>query len=280
MARKAKSSDAAPARSSARNAYWRGYLKLSLVTCAVTLSPATTEGARLRFHTLNRRTGNRVVSRWVDSVTEKPLPEDAAARGYQRGEDDYVLIEDADLEAVQLDSSRTIDITTFVPAGDIGWLWREKPHFLVPSDSVGAEAFAVIRAAMAASRKVGIARLVLARRERAVLLEPRGKGIILWTLRFGDELRNPADYFDDIPDLQPDDRALDLLQNLIDDRSRPWDTSLVQDPVQDGIAALIEARRKGRKKPKAPAPAQEPDNKVVDIMSALRKSLAAEKRGR
>ncbi len=280
MARKGRPSDKPPARSPARNVYWRGYLKLSLVTCAVTLSPATTEGARLRFHTLNRRTGNRVVSRWIDSVTEKPLPEDGEARGYPRGEDDYILIEDADLEAVQLDSSRTIDINTFVPAGDIGWLWREKPHFLVPSDSVGAEAFAVIQAAMAAAGKVGIARLVLARRERAVLLEPRGRGIILWTLRFGDELRNPADYFEEIPDEEPDGRALELLEKLIDERSRDWDPGLVQDPVQDGIAALIEARRKGRKKPRPALPAEEPDNKVVDIMSALRKSLAAEKRGR
>lgn len=280
MARKSRPPEKAPARGQARNVYWRGYLKLSLVTCAVTLSPATTEGARLRFHTLNRRTGNRVVSRWIDSVTEKPLPEDAEARGYQRGEDDYVLIEDADLEAVQLDSSRTIDITTFIPEGDIGWIWREKPHFLMPSDSVGAEAFAVIRAAMAASQKVGIARLVLARRERAVLLEPRGKGIILWTLRFGDELRNSADYFEDIPEVQPDDRALGLLETLIGERSRDWDRSLLHDPVQDGIADLIEARRKGRKTPKAPAPEDVPEGKVIDIMSALRKSLAAEKRGR
>ena len=153
--------------------FWKGYLKLSLVTCPVTLMPATTEGEKVRFHTLNADTGNRVVSQYVDSVTEKPVREDDEVKGYQRGEDDYVMLEDAEIEAVALDSTRTIDIDMFVPDHSIGWVWYDRPHFLLPGDEVGQEAFAVIRDAMAATGTVGISRVVMYRRERAVMLKPR-----------------------------------------------------------------------------------------------------------
>jgi DNA end-binding protein Ku len=169
----------------ARQTFWKGYLKLSLVTASVSLTPATTESNKVRFHVLNRKTSNRVESRYVDSVTHKAVSGKEQVKGYPKGEDDYVILEDDDIEEVGLESTRTIDVDTFVPRGSIDWIWYDKPHFLAPEDKVGTEAFCVIREAMKANNVVGIARLVLYRRERAVLLEPQGKGIILWTLHYG-----------------------------------------------------------------------------------------------
>lgn len=260
--------------------YWKGYLKLSLVNCPVQMMPATTDSAKVRFHTLNAQTGNRVVSQYVDSVTGKPLRDQDEARGYQRGEDDYVLLEEDEIDAVALDSTRTIDIQTFAPAGSIGWVWFDKPHYLIPGDEVSQEAFAVIRDAMVASKTVGISRLVMYRRERAVLLEPRGKGIVLWTLHYGDEVRDKAEYFDEIGDEKPDPKLMTLVRKLIDQRTEKWDPKMVDDPVQDRLLDIIAAKKRGRKKPaKAKAATEKPtDDNVIDIMDALRKSLRSEKK--
>lgn len=269
-----------------QNVFWKGYLRLSLVTCAVRLQPATTESGRVRLHTLSRQTHNRVVSEWVDETTGQTVPDDEAARGFQTGDDAYLLIEDDDIDAVALDSARTIDIETFAPAGSIGWVWRDRPYFLTPADEVGAEAFAVIRAAMEAAGRVGIGRLVLARRERAVLLEPRGPGIVLWSLRFGDEVR-PAPAIPPLPD-EPDPQALKLVTRLIRQRQRDWSPEMVRDPVEGALGALIAKRRKSDRRRAAKderagggegrAPAEE-GGKVIDIMDALRRSIARGERG-
>ncbi len=160
----------------ADRSFWKGYLKLSLVTCPVAMSPATTASEKLRFHTVNRKTGNRVESRYVDAETGKPVADDDQARGYAQAEDKFVILEDDELEDVALDTTRTIDIDRFVARRTIPWIYLDKPHFLVPNDPVGEEAFVVIREAMATSKVVGISRLVLYRRERAVMLEPRARG--------------------------------------------------------------------------------------------------------
>lgn len=128
--------------------YWRGYLKLRFVTCPVTMSPATSESDKVRFHTLNSQTGNRVISQYIDSVTGTPVKEGDDVRGYARGEDDYVILTDDDLDAVELDTAKTIDVEKFVPADSIEWVYLEKPHYLMPESSVGNEAFTVIRDAM------------------------------------------------------------------------------------------------------------------------------------
>lgn len=259
----------------APRSFWKGYLKLSLVTCPVAMTPATTEGGRLRFHTLNARTGNRVVSRYVDGVTGRPVREADEVKGYETGEDSYVLLEEEELESVALESTRTIDIEMFVPEDSIGWLWYDRPHYLAPDDRVGAEAFSVIREAMAATGTVGIARLVMYRRERAVMLAPRGRGIVLWTLRYGDELRDPDAYFGAIAPDTPDPALMKLVGRLIRDRTRPWDESMVADPVQERLLDIIAAKKKGRRKPaKKPPPAA---GNVVSIMDALKMSIAAEK---
>ena len=256
--------------------FWKGYLKLSLVTCSVAMTPATTENEKVRFHTLNRKTGNRVVSRYVDAVTGKPVEQDDEVKGYPRGEDDYVLLEDDELEAVGLESTRTIDIDMFAPADSIEWVWYDKPHYLTPDDPVGVEAFCVIRDAMQSTGLVGISRLVMYRRERAVMLEPRDKGIVLWTLRYGDEVRNPEDYFGKIGDGKVEPKLMPLVRRLIEERTKPWDAKMVDDPVQDRLLDIIAAKKKGKKPATTAQPEPATPGNVVNIMDALRKSLSAE----
>ncbi len=260
--------------------YWKGYLKLSLVTCPVAMMPATSEAEKIRFHTVNRETGNRVESRYVDAETGKVVSDDDQARGYAQGQDDFVILDDEDLESVALDTTRTIDIDTFVPRGSIPWLYLDKPHYLVPNDEVGEEAFAVIREAMKASKVVGIARLVLYRRERAVMLQPRDKGIIVWTLRYGDEVRDESAYFGDVPaDAKPPAKATQLARDLIEERTRKWSPKMASDPVQSELVRIIESKKKTRTKAaKGKQQAAGGDN-VVDLFAALRKSLATESKG-
>lgn len=262
----------------APRSFWKGYLKLSLVTCPVAMMPATTTGGKVSFHVLNRETGNRVVSRYVDAVTNKPVDDDDQAKGYARGEDDYLVLEDEELEAVALESTRTIDIDMFVPADSIEWVWFDKPHYLTPDDPVGEEAFSVIRDAMRSTATVGISRVVLYRRERAVMLEPRGKGIVLWTLRYGDEVRDAAPSFENAPQEKPSGELMKLVTKLIEEKKKPWDASMVKDPVQDALLDIIASRKKGARRaaPKDAAAPPRPDN-VVNIMDALRRSLTQEK---
>jgi DNA end-binding protein Ku len=257
----------------APRSFWKGYLKLSLVTCPVAMVPATSEAEKVRFHTLNRKTGNRIVARYVDSVTRKPVDEDDEARGYQRGENDYVLLEDEEIEDVALESTRTIDIDTFVPRDAVGWIWYDKPHYLTPDDKVGEEAFSVIREAMAKTKVVGISRLVLYRRERAVLLEPRDRGIVLWTLRYGDEVRDQDDYFAAFAREKPESGQIDLMRKYIKARTRAWDPSLAEDPVQDRLLDMIEKKKKKRRTRPAKGKVVEQPSNVVSIMDALKASL-------
>ncbi len=229
----------------APRAFWKGYLKLSLVTCPVALIPATSEGEKIRFHTLSRKTGNRVVSQFFDEETGRPVEEADEAKGYRRGENDYLLLEDEELESVRLESARTIDIETFAAADSIDWIWYDTPFYLIPDDPVGEEAFCVIRDAMRASAMVGVSRLVLYRREHAVVLKPRGKGIELWTLRYGDEVRDPSDIFDGLEDGERDPELLRLISELIQERKKPWSAEMVRDPIQERLSDLINEKKRG-----------------------------------
>lgn len=268
----------------APRSFWKGYLRLSLVTCRVAMMPATSTGKKVSFHTINRATGNRIESRYVDETTGKPVKEQDQRKGYPISEDNLIILEDEELEAVALESTRTIDIDMFVPRDDIGWIWLDSAHYLTPDDKIAEEAFSVIRDAMAATKTVGIARLVLYRRERAVMLEPRGKGIVLWTLRYGDEVRDAEDYFAGIDAVKPDAGAIKLIGKLIDERTGKWAPSLVHDPVQKRLKSIIEAKKrkqKGGKATKAKTENQpETASNVVSIMDALRKSVEIEKKGR
>lgn len=255
----------------APRSFWKGYLKLSLVTCPVAMLPAVSEGDKLRFHTVNRATGHRVQARYVDAETGKPVADADEVKGYPRGDDDHVMLEDDELDAVALDSTRTIDIDMFVPRETIAWIWYDTPHFLVPDDKVGEEAFAVIREAMRVTGVVGISRLVLYRRERAVMLEPRDRGIVLWTLRYGDEVRDATTYFTGIEPEKADAAAKRAMASLIEQRTQPWTAEMMRDPVQEKLLELIAAKRKAGKR--AGRRAGRADN-VIDLTEALRRSLA------
>ncbi|TCB17921.1 Ku protein [Rhizobium leguminosarum bv. viciae] len=267
-----------------RRPYWKGYLKLSLVTCPVAMVPATSESEKVRFHTLNKDTGNRVVSQYVDSVTDKPVKDEDEAKGYERGEDDYVILTDEDLEAVELETVRTIDIETFVARDKIEWVYLDTPYYLTANERIGDEAFAVIREAMEAQDVVGVSRVVLGRRERAVILEPRGEGIVVWTLRFGDEVRPENEYFSEI-DKKSDADGVTALEKLIKKRLKEWSPEMVSDPIQESLLKLIADKKKAEKPTKKTASKSEkgmndkPSN-VVNIMDALKKSVAKELKSR
>jgi len=263
----------------APRSFWKGYLKLSLVTCPVAMTPAVTEGEKVRFHILNRKTRHRVVSQYVDSVSGAPVGEDDAVKGYPRGEDDYVLLEDDELDALSLESARTIDIDAFAPTESVDWIWFDRPHYLVPDDPIGVEAFCVIRDAMEATNTVGLSRLVMYRRERAVMVEPRDKGLVLWTLRFADEVRDPKDYLDNIRAETPNAKALGLISKLIEERKRHWDPSMTQDPVQTQLLEIISAKKKEQRPARGRKQAPVRPSNVVDIMDSLRKSIDTDKRG-
>ncbi|TWF43977.1 Ku protein [Neorhizobium alkalisoli] len=255
--------------------YWKGYLKMSLVTCPVEMMSATSESEKVRFHTINKETGNRVMSQYVDSVTGKPVPDSKQGKGYARGENDFVALTEDEIDAVALDTVKTIDIGQFVPADSIPWIYLEKPHYLVPGNKVGDEAFSVMREAMKASDVVGVAKLVIGRRERAVVLKPRDNGIILWTLRFGDEVRPQDEYFSEIDDKVEED-ALPAVRKLIKQKTKTWSPEMVSDPIQEALLGLIDEKKnsmKRGKKPKSKKDEAAPASNVVNIMDALRKSL-------
>ena len=256
--------------------YWKGYLKLSLVTCAVTLSPATTEGEKVRFHTLNRKTGERIRTQYVDAVSGKPVEDDDQAKAYEKGEDDNLILEEEELDSVQLESARTIDIDEFVEADTIEWVYYDSPYFVVPADEVGEEAFTVIREAMAEGGVVGISRLVLGNRERAVMLQPWQNGILLWTMRYGDEVRDEDEYWKSVKAHKPDAKMLAMVEEIIDDRTTAWSDSMVKDPVQDRLLEIIKSKKSSKKKPRSkdePEEKLEPQSNVIDLMAALKKSL-------
>jgi DNA end-binding protein Ku len=252
---------------------WKGYLKLSLVTCPVNMSSVTSESEKVRFRTLNRTTGNPVVSQLVDSVTRKPVEADDEVKGYEHAEGQFVILEDDELQSVALESARTINIELFTPLKDIDWIWYDQPNYLTPSDKVGAEAFAVVREAMSSTGMAGIAHLVMYRRERPVMLVPNGKGIVLWTLRYGDEVRDDADFTGDVSNDKSDPEMVVLFNSLIDQKTRNWNESLVSDPVQEKLLQIVAAKKKGQRPKAKLEPDKQPSGNVINIMDALRNSL-------
>jgi DNA end-binding protein Ku len=283
MRRRPPRADPRGARGNARvpregRQFWKGYLRLSLVTCPVAMTPAASDDEKVRFHILNRATGTRVVGRYFDSVTGEPVEEDDLARGYARGENDVVVLEEDELEAARLESLRTIDIEAFAPADSIDAVWRQTAYYLTPNDPVGVEAYCVIRDAMRAEKMAALSRLVLQRRERAVALEAVGDGIVLWTLRYQEEVHDASDYLHGAAHPQKRDPELArLVAKLIDERRKPWSEDMVEDPVQSRLLELIAEKRKGarsRRPPKPEGDGPAPDN-VISIMDALRKSVAS-----
>ncbi|PSC05169.1 Ku protein [Alsobacter soli] len=258
----------------APRANWKGYLKLSLVSCAVALYPASTAASRIAFHTVNRETGNRLRRQMFDPDTGDVVESENQVRGYEVAKGDYVIVEDEEIDAIALESTHTIDIESFVPRSEIDELYVDAPYYLAPDDRVAQEAFAVIREAMRQEDVVGIARVVLYRRERILMLEPRGKGLFAATLRYPYEVRQPGAYFDDIPDVTIPPDMLDLASHIIGRMKKSFDPAAFQDRYEDALINLVKAKQSGRAAPAATA-APRPSN-VVNLMDALRRSLESE----
>jgi DNA end-binding protein Ku len=257
----------------APRANWKGYLKLSLVSCPIAMYPASSEREKIRFHNINSETGNRVRMRRVDEVTGEEVPYEKIVSGYEVGKGQYIEVTDEELDAIALESTRTIDIDEFVPKDEIDQLYNIRPYYIVSEGKVGLEAFAVIRDAIEETDKVALGRVVLTSREHVIALEPRGKGLMGTLLRYPYEVRNEDEYFDDIPQGKVTKDMLDLAKHIVQTKSGHFDPEKFEDHYETALKDLLQKKQAGVeiKPEKRPAPTN-----VVNLMDALRKSVQAE----
>jgi DNA end-binding protein Ku len=255
--------------------YWKGYLKLSLVSCPVALYPAATQAEKTHFHQINTRTGNRLRQQMIDEETGRVVESGQKGRGYELSKGRYVQIEEEELKAVELESTHTIDIDSFVPKDEIDERFIEKPYYVVPNDESGLEAFSVIRDAMEDKGKVALARVVMAHREHILAIQPYGKGLLGVTLRYPYELHEPNAYFRGIRAKRMPRDMVSLASHILDSKAGHFDPSKFKDQYETALKALV--RRKAKGKPIArPKEKEEPSN-VINLMDALRESLAGRK---
>jgi DNA end-binding protein Ku len=258
----------------APRANWKGYLRLSLVSCPVAVYPATSESEKVRFNQLNRNTGNRIKYLKVDASTGEEVDNEDIVKGYQVSKGRYIEITDEDLEAVSVESTRTIDIDHFVPREEIDDLYNIRPYYIAPEGKVGAEAFVTIREAIASTGKVALGRIVLSTREHIIMLEARGKGLMGTLLRYPYEVREETDYFEDIPNIKIDKEMLDLAKHIVQTKSAHFDPDKFEDRYETAVREVIKKKAAGHKiEPREP---EKPSN-VISLMDALKKSIASER---
>jgi DNA end-binding protein Ku len=249
---------------------WQGHLKLSLVTCPVALYTATNPGGDVHFNLINPKTNNRIKMITTDPDTG-PIDRSDLVKGYEVSKGEYILLTDDEIKSVKLESTKTINIERFVPADGIDRLYWDNPYYLAPDGKLAEETFSVIRTAMVKSGQIALGRIVLATRERILALEPRGKGILAYTLRSDDEVRKPGEIFEAISDAKPDAAMVAIAEKIIEQQEGPFDPSQFVDRYEEALKKLIADKRKGHK---VVASAEPVDTNVVDLMSALRASLA------
>jgi Ku protein len=255
----------------APRAYWKGSLKLSLVSCPVVLYPASTTVEKTRFHMINKETGNRLKQQMVDSETGDVVESDQKGRGYELSKGKYVEIEKEELEAVQVESNHTIEIDSFVPRDEIDKRYFDHPYYIAPDGKAGIDAFAVIRDAMKDKDRVALARIVVSNREHVMAIEPLGKGLLGTTLRYPYELRDEDEYFDDIKNPKISKDMIELASHILDSKAAHFDPSKFKDEYETALKALI--KRKAAGKPVKVAEREERPDNVINLMDALRQSL-------
>ena len=248
---------------------WKGYLKLSLVSCSVALYPATTTSQRIRFNIINRKTGDRIRNDVVDAETGQSVEPEDRVKGYQYAKGEYVLVEEDELDNVALESTHTIDIEQFVPMSEVDRIYLDESFYLLPEDEVSQEAFAVIREAMRKDDLVGLARVVIYRREHLLLLAPRGKGLMATALRYKSEVRDEKAYFDGIKDIKVPPDMLKLAVQILESKRGRFDPAKFEDRYESALMQLIEAKRAGKK---PPVISEERPSNVINLMDALRRS--------
>jgi len=257
----------------APRASWKGYIKLSLVSCPVRLFPATSASERITFNQLHKETHNRINMKPVDP--ELGLVERSdLVKGYEYEPKQYVIIEETDLDAVRLESNHTMNIEAFVDADEVDGIYDDTPYYLAPDGPMAEETFVVLREAMRAANKLAIARIVLSSRERVVTIGARDKGMFLYTLRNPREVRNEAEYFADIPDTKVDKEMLELAQKLIEGKVASFDPSKYEDRYETALREMIKEKLKGHKPVVAAAPER---GNVINLMDALKASLGQSK---
>ena len=249
---------------------WQGHLRLSLVTCPVALFTAIDSGGDVHFNLINPKTNNRIRMIATDPDSG-PIERSELVKGFEVDKDQYVIVTDDEIKAVRLESTKTIDIERFVPADDIDRIYWDHPYYLAPDGKLAQEAFGVIREALKQSKKIALGRVVLSTRERLMALEPRGKGIVAYSLRTADEVRDQADVFDSISDDKPGAAMIAIAEKIVQQQAGPFDPSQFTDRFETALRALIAEKQKGHKPVAAPEP---DDSNVVDLMAALRASLA------
>jgi DNA end-binding protein Ku len=260
----------------APRAYWKGYLKLSLVSCPVALYPATSDREKISFHQIHKQTGNRIRYKKVDADTGREVDNDDIIKGYEVSKGEYIEVEPEELEAVEIESKRVIEIEQFVPKDEIDELYINNPYYIVPDGEVGQQAFAVIREAIRKEGMVALAKVVFTSREHIIALEARGKGMMGVTLRYPYEVRNEEDYFDEIENERVPKDMLDLATHIVETKKGKFQPEKFEDRYEDALKDLIKKKQKGVKieVPKESAPSN-----VINLMDALRQSVKAGRSG-
>jgi len=256
----------------APRAYWKGYLKLSLVSCPIALFPATSEREKISFHQLNKQTGNRIRYRKIDAVTGDEVESADIIKGYEVAKGEYIELEPEELDAVAIESKRVIEIDEFVPKAEIDELYLRDPYFIIPDGEVGQQAFAVIREAIRKEGMVALGKVVFTSREHIIALEARDKGMVGVTLRYPYEVREAEEYFDTIDDEKVPKDMLDLAIHIVDSKRGEFDPEKFADHYENALKELLRKKQKGEKieRPKEPA-----RTNVVNLMDALRQSVQA-----
>ena len=262
---------------------WRGQIRLALVSIPVELYPATKSGASIQFHQVHEPSGKRIkYEKVVPGIG--PVDRDEIVKGFEISKGHYVLLDPEEIEKVKLESKKTLDLVQFVDIGDIDAMYFEKPYYVVPADDLAEDAFVVLRDALRKSKKIGIGQLAMRGQEYVVAIKPCGRGILLETLRYADEVHRANSYFREIGDTKPDEDMLDLASMLIDKKSGKFDASEFHNRYIDALRDLIKQKQKAKgekviQDPDADAPPPKGSN-VIDLMAALKKSLGDERKGK
>jgi DNA end-binding protein Ku len=249
---------------------WKGYLKLSLVSCSIAMYTATSTSSRIRLNIINRETGNRIRNQAVDSETGEVVENESKVKGYEVEDGQYVLLEEDELDEVALESTHTIEIEAFVDRDEVDEIYLDESFYIAPNDEVAYEAFAVIREAMKKKNMVGLGRVVTHRRERLLMLQPRHKGIVATALRYKTEVRKEDPYFDEIPNVKVPNDMLQLAEHILAQKHGHFDPAKFEDRYEEALAALIKAKQTGKAPPTVTTP--RPSN-VINLMEALRRSV-------
>jgi DNA end-binding protein Ku len=260
----------------APRANWKGFLRLSLVTCPIALFPATSESEKVSFNQINRKTGHRIKYLKVDTDTGEEVDNEDIMKGYKVDADSYIEITNEELENIALESTRTIDINEFVPRSDIDDLYLVRPYYIVPDGKVGHDAYAVIRDTIKSMNKVALATVVLTNREHVIALEPRGKGLMGLLLRYPYEVRDAAEYFDEIQDVKITKDMLDLAKHIVEKKSGAFEPEKFEDHYEAALIDLINRKRSGERIIDTTRPRE--TGNVISLMDALKRSLTNEGR--